>query len=278
MKLAYQVATPEVLYQPGMTCLQGNFRQNIALLAELGYDAVELMTTEPASLDWDEIRDTVAGNGMSVALICTGEMGGMGWNVSDANPIRRGQGIRRICEAVDMAAYFGVPINAGRIKGDYTREGERAGVWERATDGFRQVCDYAASRGVQVALETAAFVYMHFINTCAEAERLIKEVDRPNFGMMMDIFHMYVEEPDLLASIARYARYNLHVHLADNNRMYPGACGMDFEQILRAFHAVGYDGAFTVEVRQLPSPQEAATRAIRHLKPLLVDIYGGGEE
>ena len=107
---------------------------------------------------------------------------------------------------------------------------------------------------------------------------MIKEVDRPNFGMMMDIFHMYVEEPDLLASIARYARYNLHVHLADNNRMYPGACGMDFEQILRAFHAVGYDGAFTVEVRQLPSPQEAATRAIRHLKPLLVDIYGGGEE
>ena len=74
MKLAYQVATPEVLYQPEMTCLQGNFRQNIALLAELGYDAVELMTTEPASLDWDEIRDTVAGNGMSVALICTGEM------------------------------------------------------------------------------------------------------------------------------------------------------------------------------------------------------------
>ena len=274
MKFSYQVATPEVLYNPGMTCLQGDFRENVKLLAELGYDSVELMTTEPRSLDWAYLKDTLEEFGMTAALVCTGEMGALGRNVSDPNPLRRTQGLRRIFEAVDLAAYLGVDINAGRIKGDFAPGISREAMMENAVDGFRRLCDYAAERNVRVALETAAYVFMSFINTCAEGETLIHAVDRPNFGLMMDIFHMYVEERDLLRSITEYGRYNLHVHLADNNRMYPGACGMDFRRIITAFHDSGFDGAFTVEVRQLPSPEEAARGAARHLQPLFEEIYG----
>ena len=56
---------------------------------------------------------------MTVSLVCTGEIGMLGRNVSDSNVFRRRQGLERIFEAVDLAAFFGVDINAGRIKGDY---------------------------------------------------------------------------------------------------------------------------------------------------------------
>ena len=223
MKFSYQVATPEVLYNSDMTCLQGDFSENVRLLATLGYDAVELMTTEPASLDWAEMKGILDAHSMTVALVCTGELGGTGRSVSDPNPLRRAQSIKRICEAVDMAAYFGVDINAGRIKGDRVQGVTFEETWALAVDGFRQVCDYAVTKQVRVALETAAFVFMSFINTCEDAKQLIEAVDRPNFGMMLDIFHMYVEESDIIDAIEQYAKYNLHVHLADNNRMYPGA-------------------------------------------------------
>lgn len=274
MKFSYQVATPEVLYNPNMTCLQGDFTENVAKLAELGYDSVELMTTEPRILDWDDLRCVLDKYDMSVSLICTGEIGGLGRNVSDPNPLRRKQSLERIFEAVDMAAYFGADINAGRIKGDLCPGVSRERTWMSAVDGFRILCDYAAGKNVRVSLETAAFVYMSFINTCEEAAELIEAVKRPNFGMMMDIFHMYIEEKDLCASIIEYSKYLFHVHLADNNRMYPGACGMDFDRIIQTFHQTGYDGAFTVEVRQLPTPNEAASRAAAKLIPLFTEIYG----
>lgn len=274
MKFSYQVATPEVLYTPDKTCLQGDFSRNIRLLAGLGYDSVELMTTEPRSLDWGALKAVLEENGMSAALICTGEMGALGRSVSDPNALRRSQGLARIHEAVDMAAYFGVDINAGRIKGDLCPGVPAEEIWRNAVEGFRSLCDYAADKGVRVALETAAFVYMSFINTCSEAAALIDEVNRSNFGLMMDVFHMYIEERDLCEAISEYSRYLLHVHLADNNRMYPGACGLDFAKILQTFHQAGYDGAFTVEVRQLPTPEKAAAGAAAHLIPLFSEIYG----
>ena len=92
---------------------------------------------------------------------------------------------------------------------------------------------------------------------------------------MMDVFHMNIEERDLLEAIRTYSRCNIHVHLSDNNRRYPGNCGMDFERVLQTFAEVGYDGDYTTEIFQLPSQKEAAEGAEKHLLPILQKIYGG---
>lgn len=274
MLFSYQVATPDVIYHPGMTCMQGDFEESIKFLSDHGYTGVELMTTYPQSLDWEGLGSIMERWGVRPVLVCTGEMGGLGYNVSDPIPYRRTQSLRRIREAIDMAAFFGVNINAGRIKGLYCDALPREETVRLAAEGFGELSDYAAEKGVSISLETAAYVFMNFINTCAEAEDLIRRVNRPNFGLMMDLFHMYVEEPDLLASIRRYSPYNLHVHLADSNRKAPGKGSLNFKEILSAFHDSGYDGAFTVEVRQEPDSRTAAAEAAAYLLPLFQEIYG----
>ncbi len=91
---------------------------------------------------------------------------------------------------------------------------------------------------------------------------------------MMDVFHMNIEEKDLFQTIRDYASYNIHVHLADNNRRYPGHCGMDFGKIVAAFRDVGYDAAYTTEIFQFPSQEEAARGAMEHLAPIFRTVYG----
>ena len=114
----------------------------------------------------------------------------------------------------------------------------------------------------------------NFINTLAEAADMIERVDRENFRLMIDVFHINREEKDIYQAIRDYSKYNIHVHLADNNRRYPGQCGLDFEKIIQTFKDCGYEGDFTTEIFQIPDMQGAAEGAAKHLIPIMRKVYG----
>jgi sugar phosphate isomerase/epimerase len=274
MLLSYQAATSEVPFKPDMTCLQGFFDDSVNKIASLGYSGIELMTVSPAVLDALKIRKKLEESGLKPSLVCTGEMGCMGYNLGNPDDDDRKRSIERIKEAIDFAALLGTGINAGKIKGEYIRGIPRKKTWNQVVEGFTELSAYAIQKNVSIALETAGFVYMNLINTCEDAEKMIKDVNMPNFGLMMDIYHMYHEEKDLLNSIEKYSKYLLHVHLADNNRMSPGACGINFEKVIKTFHNAGYDGSFTVEIRQIPDQYTAAKNSIEYLSPLFKSVYG----
>ena len=123
-----------------------------------------------------------------------------------------------------------------------------------------------------IALETVTIMQTNFINTLEEARQMVDKVNKNNFRLMMDVFHMNIEEPDLLKAIRDYNSYNIHVHLADNNRRYPGACGLNFTEILKTFKEAGYDGAFCTEIFQIPDQETAARESIRCLAPVFEQL------
>ena len=63
-----------------------------------------------------------------------------------------------------------------------------------------------------------------------------------NFGLLLDTFHMNIEEPSIEDSIRQTGDRIFHFHVADSNRWYPGAGHLDFRSILKALFATGYDG------------------------------------
>ena len=274
MKFSYQVGTPDLKISPNVTCMQGDFAYNMAKLSEYGYDAVELMSTYPKSLDWHKIKQILDDCGLSASLICTGELGLLGFNISDPDDALRRQGLERIKELIDVAEFFGVGINIGNTKGRYIDHVPHEETYARALEGFRELCDYAQPKNVPICIETGAFVYINFLNTCAEVAEMIEKVDRKNLGIMLDLFHLQIEEKNMLEAIRRYAPICQHVHLADNNRKYPGAGGHNFREIIESFHAADYDGAFSVEVRQVPDSHTAARLAANTLVPIFSDVYG----
>ena len=141
-------------------------------------------------------------------------------------------------------------------------------------EAFRELADYSIKKNVMIALETVTIMQTNFINTLAEGAAMVDAVDRPNFKLMMDIFHLNLEEKDVIEAIKKYSPYNVHVHLADNNRRYPGHCGLNFEKIFTTFKECGYDGNFCTEIFQIPNQEEAAKGAIEYLKPIIKRVYG----
>ena len=273
MKFSYQIATPDLKISPNVTCMQGNFEENVKQLAAFGYDSVEIMTTYPKSIDWNWVRDVLARNNMTVSWICTGELGLLGYTLGETQDALWEQSLERIEELVDLASSFHVGINIGNTKGRYREGIPREQTYERAVEGFRRLCDYASKLNVNVAIETGAFVYINFLNTCQEAAEMIRRVNRNNLGIMLDLWHLYIEEKDILKAIEQYGPICHHVHLADSNRMYPGAGNLNFQTILEAFRKTGYDKAFSVEVRQVPDSITAASEAAKVIRPILRTVY-----
>lgn len=274
MKLCYQVATPDVAIADSVTAYQGPLEKSFSDLAALGYGGVELMTLNPSELDWNFVKQEAEKNGLKVVLVCTGEIcGQLGLTYTDPDIRIRTEALRRSKEIIDFAAFLNANINIGRIRGQYCSELSKAQTDDYAIAAFRELADYAAPKNVQIALETVTIMQTNFINTLAEAADMIDRVGRPNFKLMMDVFHLNLEEKDITEAIKKYGPYNIHVHLADNNRRYPGHCGLDFEKIIATFKECGYEGAFCTEIFQIPSMEDAAKNAIAYLQPILDKVY-----
>lgn len=274
MKLCYQVATPDVEISDAVTAYQGILENSFGEIAKLGYDGVELMTLNPSQLNWEEVKQTAEKNKLSVVLVCTGEIfGQLGLSYTNPNPENRREAIERSKEIIDFASFLGANINIGRIRGQYCKEFTKEKTEELAIDAFRELSDYAAPKNVEIALETVTIMQTNFINTLAEGAIMVDRVDRKNFKLMMDLFHLNLEEKDIYEAIRKYSKYNMHVHLADNNRRYPGQCGLNFEKIFKVFKECGYEGNYCTEIFQIPSMKEAAQNAIKYLKPILDKVY-----
>lgn len=274
MKICYQVATPDVAIADSVTAYQGPLEKSFSDLSSYGYEGVELMTLNPSKLDWNHVKETAEKNNLSVILVCTGEIyGQLGLTYTDPRAEVRKEAIERTKEIIDFASFLGANVNIGRIRGGYREELSKEETEALAIEAFREVSDYALSKNVNIALESVTIMQTNFINTLAQAADIVDRVNRPNFKLMMDIFHLNLEEKDVVEAIKKYSSYNIHVHLADNNRRYPGHCGLDFEKIIRTFKECGYKGNFCTEIYQIPNQVEAAKGAMAHLKPIIKKVY-----
>jgi sugar phosphate isomerase/epimerase len=279
MRLCYQVATPDVAKAFGVTAYQGTVEDCLADIASMGYDAIELMTREISLLNRSALEKTLQANGLSVSLVCTGEIFGQGGlNLSDPDPLVRQTAEVKVREIIDLASSLGANINIGRVRGNYCNELSQEQTRGLAVDAFARLAEYADKKHVWIALEPITVLQTRFLNTVQETATFAAEVGAPNLGYMMDLFHMNIEETDVLRTIQELGGQCLHVHLADKNRRHPGYGGFDFRTILEAFYQSGYKGDFCTEIWQLPDQRAAAQYTIEHLRPIFADVYGRGKE
>jgi len=275
MKLCYQVATPDVAVAESVTAYQGPLDKTFGDIAAFGYDGVELMTIDPGKLDWQLVKKTAGDLGLTVGLVCTGEIfGQLGLSFADPDAGRRREAVERVNGIIDFAASQNAKVNIGRVRGQYRPGIAHEQTEEWAVEAFRAISDHAAPLGVMIAVENVTIMQTNFINTMAEARRIIEMTDRPNFKAMIDVFHLNIEEKDIYQAIRDNGDINVHVHLSDNNRRYPGHCGLDFTRIIQTFKDTGYDDLFCTEVFQFPSMEECARLAIAHLAPIFEKVYG----
>jgi sugar phosphate isomerase/epimerase len=147
---------------------------------------------------------------------------------------------------------------------------------EFAAEVFGRIMPAIGAMDVDFCLEPLAPSETNFLNTCDQAEALIKQVDHPRFKLHMDVKAQSGETgssvPEL---ILRHAGHAGHFHAQDVNLRGPGMGSVDFGPIMRALVESGYDRWVSVEVFDFsPGPEETARRSIVCLKHELQAALG----
>ncbi len=268
IKIAAMIGAPD-LEEDTLAVYSGDLVAAFSQVAALGYDGVELMTKAPAQLDGVKIRRWLDENHLELAGLCTGHVYGedrLGLVGPDPEVCR--QAMARLRAFVDFAAaHFGegTLINVGRSRGPGYPD-DPAGTLERMEEAFRALADYAAPHGVRLVLEPINVHQAHYIHTSQEGLALVKRVNRPNFGLMLDVYHMNIEDVDIYDSFREAGEHCWFVHLADSNRKWPGSAHLDFEQIVKVLNEIGYEGYVSMEILPWPDPDTAARSAIESLR------------
>jgi sugar phosphate isomerase/epimerase len=99
----------------------------------------------------------------------------------------------------------------------------------------------------------------------------MEEVDHPSVGLLLDTFHVNIEESSWTVPFhqAMRARKLFHVHLGDNNRLPPGQGLIDFPAILSTLEENGYTGWLSAELLGIPDLDTAGQKTMDYMSHLM---------
>ena len=267
-RIAAVIGTPD-LTEKTLAIYSGDLATAFGKVAKLGYEGVELMTRDPSQLDGSKIRYWLEHNHLELACLCSGHVYGEdGLGLVHPDRVICRQAMDRLKSFVDFAAAYSGPgtfINIGRSRGPgYVND--PAGTLDGMELAFREIADYAGPLGVHLVLEPINVHQANHIHTTQDGIAMVKRVNRPNFGLMLDVYHMNIEDIDIYDSFREAADCCKYVHFSDNNRKWPGSAHLDFKQIVGVLNGIGYDGYVSLEILPWPDSDTAARSSIEFLR------------
>jgi sugar phosphate isomerase/epimerase len=248
---------------------KGDLAANLHAIADLGYAGVELAIRDPKQIDLDELERMVQSCNLSVPAIGTGQAWGEeGLSFTDPHPEVRSAAIERVKSHIPVASRFKAVIIIGLVRGIVKPGVDSAQAMDWLIEALQTCCSAADPDGVRLVLEPINRYETTLINNVTQGLELINRVGAGNFGLLLDTFHMNIEEQEIESAILRCGKQIFHFHVADSNRWYPGAGHLDFKSILDALLASGYKGFISGEFLPEPDAVTAARMAITHLRKI----------
>jgi sugar phosphate isomerase/epimerase len=237
-------------------------------LAKLGYDGVELSIEEPQRTEVREIERASEDCGVEIPAIGTGLVYGYkGLSLSDIAESRRRKAVGDVLKTIGIAADLGSIVIIGLVRGRISSDPKRC--VEKFKNSMREVDRAAVDNGVKLALEPLNRYEADFINNVEQAMRFISSIGLEGTGVLLDTYHMNIEERSFEEAVERCGKKLVHVHVADSNRLAPGLGHIPFAKIIRTIASQGYDRYLSAEIMALPNPTEAARIAIKNLRLIL---------
>ena len=175
-------------------------------IKEHGFDGVEVPLFDPASFRAADIRAGVAANGLE-CTVCSIIPEGRSLISEDADVRRRTR--QHLRDAIEAAAEAGARLIDGPL---YSPVGYLPGrrrtrdEWQWAIESYQSVTETLDAFDVTLAIEPLNRFETYFLNTAADAAALCEAVGHPRVGATFDTFHANIEEKDLPARVAAWAR------------------------------------------------------------------------
>ena len=267
MKQSIVLSTQPAQFQAAT--FKGDLEKNIQQIKSLGYDGVELAIRDPKLIDINNLDQLLQKHNLSVPATGTGQAWGEeGLSFTDPDPSIRGAAIQRVISHIPVAAHFGAVIIIGLVRGIVKPGVDHSQAMEWLVAALSECSAAALPHNTRLALEPINRYETTLINDVPQGLDLINKVGADNFGLLLDTFHMNIEEVDIEESIQACGDRIYHFHVADSNRWYPGAGHLDFNSILKTLANTGYKGWISGEFQPLPDPATAAEKSLAYLRQI----------
>jgi len=218
-------------------------------IASLGFDLVEVPIEGTTDLDYERGAGIIRDNGLKVSVCAA--MGPDRDLIHEDKTIQE-NGMAYLRHCIDATQTLGGVNLVGPL---YSAVGR---VWQQTPDdrakdldvlvkNLSELAAYAGEHGVILGVEPLNRFETSFINLAAQAIEVIDRVNHPSCKIMLDTFHMNIEEKSLDDAIRTTGSRLVHLHSCENDRGAPGSGNVTWDQVAEALQDIHYDGPVVIE-------------------------------
>ncbi len=254
---------------------RGRYEEIFPMMAEDGYHGVELHIRDSREIDRKELEKQLGKNRLILTSIGTGAAyGAWHWNIGSHDRELRRKAIECLEEHMITAAPHHALIIIGSMQGRFRDALSEEEFINNVEESLYLLDRLAVQYEVSLGYEIMNHYESDFLYRIEDGVRFLEEHSYKRVGLHIDTVHMNIDESDLGNAIRRAGSWIRHVHLADNDRYYPGHGHMDFREILQGLKDIGYDGALALETFDRPDSRTCGRKALEYLRFLSEEVYG----
>jgi len=218
-------------------------------MKELGYDAVEVQIVDPADANEERLRKALDKVGFELMAFQTGiSYYTQGNCLNSPDAAVRKRTVDLLKRFVDFAQGFSSIIVFGSLQGRASDEPDHQKGLDRILDAMKTVGQYATDKNVVIAYEPVNHLETAYNNSIASVEKLTRDFNLPGVQLMVDTFHINIEEVSMDHCLDGIHDILRHVHLSETNRDVLGSGHWDTEAFLKKLREIGYDGGCSIGV------------------------------
>ena len=224
---------------------------NIKKASDIGFDVLEFQAQPLLEMSKDHMKD-LASLADDCGIELTYSLGlDRNYDVSSLDEKVRLGGVDYLKRIVECIGFMGGTLLSGvSYAGWGTPDnflGDKRPYWENSLKSMREIIKTAEDCGVTYCVEAVNRFETCLINTAAEALAYVAEVDSPNIGVLLDTYHMNIEENNIGDAIRLVGDKLTSFHTGENNRTAPGRGHLDWDEIFGALADINYKGRIVSE-------------------------------
>ncbi len=215
----------------------------------MGFDWFEVPLEGTEDIDYARAAEIFKANGLAVSVCAA-----MGPDRDLIHPDKavRDNGMAYLKHCVDAVCTMGGTNVVGPLYSAVGRvwqmtEEERAKDTDLLVEQLRELAEYAGDKGAVLGVEPLNRFETSFINLASQVIEVVDRVDHPACKVMLDTFHMNIEEKSLGDAIRAAGDRLVHLHSCENDRGAPGSGNVAWDEVAAALKDIGYDGPVVIE-------------------------------
>ena len=197
-----------------------DFVKQIDVIKRIGLDIMEVAPAPLLALTKIQ-RDEIAAAAKANNIELTFSVGlGLDQDLASEDETIRKNGIKFTTDAFKVMSEMGAKMYSGVDIAAWNKtftEGiiDKSAAWERSILAVKEIMKSAEDMGITFAVEVVNRYESSLVNTAEEAIKYVDEVDSPNCKILLDTYHMNIEEDSFAGAIRSVGSRLGHFHVGE---------------------------------------------------------------